>query len=100
VDSYQITEDKFKIQNNIIDFIKINNAKSLIINGYTDSDGSDKHNLELSNNRAISIKNLLIAGGLFIPIETNGFGKANPIAENDNKINKSKNRRVEIIIKK
>jgi len=100
VDSYQIAENKSKIQNNLIDFIKINEPKSLIINGFTDSDGSDEHNLELSKNRANSIKELLVSGGISLPIEINGFGKANPVSDNNNKINKSKNRRVEIVINK
>ena len=98
VDSYQIAVNKTKMQNNIIDFIKINNPKSLIINGYTDSDGSDDHNLELSKNRANSIKELLVSGGISLPIEINGLGKQNPIFPNTNKVNKSKNRRVEIMV--
>ena len=98
VDSYQIAVNKTKMQKNIIDFIKINNPKSLIINGYTDSDGSDDHNLELSKNRANSIKELLISGGISLPIEINGLGKQNPIFPNTNKVNKSKNRRVEIMV--
>ena len=98
VDSYQIAVNKTKMQKNIIDFIKINNPKSLIINGYTDSDGSDDHNLELSKNRANSIKELLVSGGISLPIEINGLGKQNPIFPNTNKVNKSKNRRVEIMV--
>ncbi len=99
VDSYQIAANKSKIQSNLVDFIKINNPKSLIINGYTDSDGNDAHNLELSKNRANAIKELLVAGGISMPIEINGFGKQSPIAPNTSKESKSKNRRVEIILK-
>ena len=81
----------------IIDFININNPQKLIIIGYTDSDGTDKHNLELSMNRALEIKSLLMDKNIKANIETIGKGKDNPIASNANVQGKSKNRRVEII---
>ena len=81
----------------IVDFINVNNPKKLTIIGYTDSDGTDKHNLELSMNRALEIKSLLMDKNIKANIETIGKGKDNPIASNTNVQGKSKNRRVEII---
>jgi outer membrane protein OmpA-like peptidoglycan-associated protein len=83
----------------LVDFIKINNPKSILIKGYTDSDGDDQLNLDLSKNRANSIKELLTNNGVSINIDIIGLGKSNPIAPNDTKENKSKNRRVEIFFK-
>jgi len=96
VDSYKLKLNNDYIEK-IIDFININNPQKLIIIGYTDSDGTDKHNLELSMNRALEIKSLLIDKNIKANIEAIGKGKDNPIAPNENAQGKSKNRRVEII---
>jgi len=67
--------------------------------GHTDADGSDVSNLDLSKRRAASVKNSLIKdfgidGSI---IETDGKGEIEPIAQNDNAVNKALNRRVEFI---
>ena len=87
----------FRSIDGIIDFININKPNKIIIIGYTDSDGTDSHNLELSLNRAKEVMTLLTNNNININIETFGKGKANPVATNTNSIGKSKNRRVEII---
>ena len=96
VDSYKLKLNNDYIEK-IVDFINVNNPKKLTIIGYTDSDGTDKHNLELSMNRALEIKSLLMDKNIKANIETIGKGKDNPIASNTNVQGKSKNRRVEII---
>jgi OmpA-OmpF porin, OOP family len=67
--------------------------------GYTDSDGADAANLDLSKRRAASVKAELIKsfnvkGDRLV---TEGMGEANPIAPNDTPSNKALNRRVEFI---
>jgi len=76
-----------------------NPSLKIKIVGHTDSDGNDAANLDLSKRRAISVKNELnktfnIDNNR---IETDGKGKTQPIAPNDNVVNKAKNRRVEFI---
>jgi OOP family OmpA-OmpF porin len=67
--------------------------------GHTDSDGADDLNLDLSKRRAESVKKELVTtyGIDASRLETEGKGESQPIAPNDNALNKSKNRRVEFI---
>lgn len=70
------------------------------ISGHADSNGDEKHNLELSENRAEAVKDFLVEdGGLKdISFTTVGYGETKPIASNDSESGRAKNRRVEIII--
>ena len=71
------------------------------IAGYTDSEGDDSHNLELSRRRAEAVKDYLLKKG--IPenrIVTKGYGKDNPIASNDTEDGRAENRRVEFTVLK
>jgi len=75
------------------------NLQHVVINGYTDSVGSDKYNLDLSDKRSKSVAKYLADKGvpknkLFVK----GMGKAKPIADNKSKEGRAKNRRVEIAI--
>jgi outer membrane protein OmpA-like peptidoglycan-associated protein len=74
------------------------NVKIKIV-GHTDSDGDDKSNLDLSKRRAASVKNVLVKDFSIdeTRIETDGKGESQPIAKNDNAVNKALNRRVEFI---
>jgi outer membrane protein OmpA-like peptidoglycan-associated protein len=67
--------------------------------GHTDSDGADAANLELSKNRAESVKHELTKTFSIDPsrIETDGMGESKPVAPNDSPVNKALNRRVEFI---
>jgi len=72
----------------------------LEIEGHTDSTGTDAYNQQLSQARAESVRNFLVEQG--IPSEripsTQGFGRTRPIAPNDTRANREKNRRVDIVI--
>lgn len=69
------------------------------INGHTSSEGTDKHNMKLSRDRAKAVQLFLVNLGINKSnLETNGFGSTNPIYPNSNIELRTKNRRVEIII--
>jgi len=69
------------------------------IYGYTDSTGSADYNLNLSNQRAASVKAYLSGKGLSASrFVTTGLGIADPIATNDTPEGRSQNRRVEFAI--
>ena len=69
------------------------------VEGHTDSVGSDAYNMDLSNRRAIAVKNLLVQRGIAeARIDTVGYGKTMPVATNDTEAGRQKNRRVEIKI--
>jgi len=76
---------------------KLNNKQSynLQITGYTDSKGSKEYNRLLSKGRANSVKNRLLELGVKAEkIEILPMGEDNPLAGNDTKENRAKNRRV------
>jgi outer membrane protein OmpA-like peptidoglycan-associated protein len=67
--------------------------------GYTDSSGSDEYNLNLSNQRAASVRSYLGGKGISTSrVVAKGMGEADPIADNATKDGMAKNRRVEFAI--
>lgn len=69
---------------------------SVEIGGHTDSDGSAKSNLKLSESRAESVKAWLVNKGIDASrISVKGYGEDKPIADNKTKEGKQKNRRIE-----
>ncbi len=77
----------------------------IIIEGHTDdipynSGGAIKDNWDLSVKRATSIVKLLTKNAEINPKQISAAGRSeyNPIAANDNKNNRAKNRRIEVII--
>jgi outer membrane protein OmpA-like peptidoglycan-associated protein len=67
----------------------------LTITGHTDSDGAEEYNQALSEKRAESVKTYLVKKGIGDnKIATIGKGETEPIAPNDTKEGKDKNRRV------
>lgn len=71
----------------------------LAVKGYTDITGSKEINEALSEKRAKSVKEQLVAAGLPEPvIAIHGMGPSNPIADNNSLDGRKQNRRVEIEI--
>jgi outer membrane protein OmpA-like peptidoglycan-associated protein len=69
--------------------------------GFTDAVGGDEYNLELSRSRAQSVKDALVALNptAGVTFDTEGLGKAQPVASNDTAAGRALNRRVEVFIK-
>ncbi|MCT7957615.1 OmpA family protein [Laspinema palackyanum] len=78
----------------------------VLINGHTDSKGTDEYNIDLSQKRAAAVKYYFVNNFQAEPtrIQTQGLGKSKPIAPNtnpdgsDNPQGREKNRRVEFTI--
>jgi OOP family OmpA-OmpF porin len=71
----------------------------VLIEGHTDSIGSEEYNLILSRKRAGSVRDKLVADGIEQGrITTVGYGKKYPVVSNDTEANRALNRRVEVII--
>jgi outer membrane protein OmpA-like peptidoglycan-associated protein len=69
------------------------------INGYTDNVGTDDYNNRLSERRARAVANSLSLHGVEkSAIKPSGFGKASPVAPNNDASGRAKNRRVEIFL--
>jgi OOP family OmpA-OmpF porin len=68
------------------------------VEGHTDSVGSDAYNMRLSERRAVSVRDYMIAEGIAADrITTRGLGKSHPVATNDTAEGRAENRRVEIL---
>ena len=68
---------------------------SFKIQGHTDSRGRESYNLTLSQQRAEKVKEYLISKGVDAnSLTSEGFGSAYPIADNNTKAGRIKNRRV------
>ena len=71
----------------------------ILVEGHTDATGGDDFNLQLSRDRANSVRTSLVAGGVEASrITAEGFGESRPVASNDNAAGRQQNRRVEIVI--
>ena len=73
--------------------------RNVLIEGHTDSSGSDSYNLELSQRRANAVEELLIIQGVDpTRILTRGYGEQYPVVANDSAAGRQQNRRVEVVI--
>ncbi len=88
--------------------IKANPGAKVAIEGHTDGKGADAYNQALSEQRAASVKQWLVANADAngANIATRGWGKTKPVAHNtkpdgsDDPEGRAKNRRVEIVVRK
>ncbi len=71
----------------------------IVLEGHTDSDGSEEHNLQLSRSRSTSVANYLqslkVKETRFTVM---GYGESQPVASNETVEGKQINRRVEVAI--
>jgi outer membrane protein OmpA-like peptidoglycan-associated protein len=79
--------------------------KAVLIEGHTDAKGTDSYNQGLSERRAVAVRIALVGGGLpQARLNVRGFGKARPVAPNqnpdgtDDPDGRQRNRRVEVVI--
>jgi outer membrane protein OmpA-like peptidoglycan-associated protein len=85
----------------VADVLLTTSERSIIVEGHTDSQGSDAHNLALSQRRADAVRNSLVQRGYQADlIQARGLGEGQPIASNSDANGRANNRRVEIIIER
>lgn len=72
---------------------------NILVEGHTDSTGSDRYNNTLSENRASSVSYQLKSQGVSQSrISTHGYGESQPVADNSTVSGRQQNRRVEVAI--
>jgi outer membrane protein OmpA-like peptidoglycan-associated protein/outer membrane murein-binding lipoprotein Lpp len=82
----------------VANFMQKNPDTKVIIEGHTDSRGSDEYNQELSKRRAQAVQEALASRGIDRSrVEAVGKGEALPVASNDTSAGRQQNRRVEIV---
>jgi outer membrane protein OmpA-like peptidoglycan-associated protein len=83
----------------LADVLKESPARKVVIEGHTDSTGSEETNSVLSQQRASSVQAALMERGVSgSQIATVGKGESAPIASNDTAAGRQSNRRVELIV--
>lgn len=84
--------------NRLATFLNANPQTKIIIEGHTDSRGSEEYNEALSERRARAVATELTSRGVSPDqFQTLGRGKAYPVASNDTPAGRQQNRRVEIV---
>ena len=97
VDSSAIRPDAEPALKQILAALTGRSKLKVVIEGHTDSDGSDKYNLDLSSRRAEAVVEWLIDKGVDAAnVTPAGKGEAEPVADNETSAGKASNRRVEV----
>jgi outer membrane protein OmpA-like peptidoglycan-associated protein len=85
--------------NKLVAFLNEYPDRTAVIQGYTDSVGSEDYNQGLSERRADSVKSYLARQGIgSMRLSASGKGQSDPVAGNDSASGRQQNRRVEVII--
>lgn len=83
----------------VAEVLQMQEDRSIVIEGHTDSQGSNSLNERLSEQRAQSVKDYLVSRGVDSSrVRTVGFGEDRPIATNRTAEGRAMNRRVEIVL--
>ena len=96
-DKSTIRPDAAPVLNEAVATLKAEGGIAVIVEGHTDSVGTDAYNQKLSHRRADAVRQYLVKHG--IPanrITTEGFGESRPVASNDTADGRAQNRRVEL----
>lgn len=83
----------------LADFVRQYPQRNVMIEGFTDSTGSESRNQELSDERAGAVRTALLGMGIGTErITSRGYGDAYPVAGNETAAGRQMNRRVEIVV--
>jgi outer membrane protein OmpA-like peptidoglycan-associated protein len=83
----------------LVTFLRAEPTRGVLVEGHTDSTGSEAHNLALSERRAQAVQRFLVDNGIEASrVIARGYGLSMPIAPNDTPAGRQLNRRVEIVI--
>ncbi|MFO0677506.1 MAG: OmpA family protein [Polyangiaceae bacterium] len=93
-----IKPESFVILDAVRDVLKDNPKIALEVQGHTDNTGNAQLNMKLSQSRAESVRNYLVAHGIDKSrLIAKGYGMTQPLVPNNSEGNKALNRRVQFI---
>ena len=99
VDSWELKSESLIELNRLADLLTENNNLVVEIGGYTDSTGTDEHNLVLSERRALSVVSYLKTRGITPErLKHKGYGNTSPVGDNITSEGRKINRRTEVKI--
>ena len=94
-------QETYEVLQAITDILKKYPESNFIIEGHTDSSGSDITNQRLSDDRANAVRDYLISNGIDpARLTAIGYGESRPKFSNKTKGGRDQNRRVEVKLKK
>lgn len=95
-----IKEESFELLDEVVAVMqKHPEIKKVMVEGHTDSVGSEKSNQKLSDARAASVMEYLTSHGVDTGrLASEGFGESKPVGDNETDEGKYANRRVEFVI--
>jgi outer membrane protein OmpA-like peptidoglycan-associated protein len=83
----------------VVDVLKRYPQTHVRVNAFTDSPGSEAHNLALTRVRATAVRDAFIQGGIDPDrIKCQGFGESRPVRSNATESGRQMNRRVTVVI--
>jgi outer membrane protein OmpA-like peptidoglycan-associated protein len=95
----ELTEGGVRAAEKLAEFLEEYPERNILIEGFTDSIGDEDYNQHLSEQRAGSVRDALVADGVDpARIRTIGYGEQFPMASNATDEGRQQNRRVEVII--
>ena len=98
--SAEINDLSFRELRKAMTFMRENPNTNAVVEGNTDSIGTDAYNMKLSERRAAAVKDVLVKSGIDASrLTTVGYGETRPVASNDTEEGRAKNRRVSIVVK-
>jgi outer membrane protein OmpA-like peptidoglycan-associated protein len=100
--SAQIESQYFELLAKIQQALRLLPDTTITVEGHTDSFGSDAANLLLSEQRAEAVRDYLLANMRDLKaedVQSLGFGEARPVANNETQEGRTKNRRIDLVIR-
>ncbi len=96
-DKAQVKDDSYGDIKNLADFMNQYPQTTTVVEGHTDSVGSDAYNQGLSERRANAVRDVLVNqyGVSGDRVNAVGYGEARPVADNSTDSGRAINRRVE-----
>ena len=97
-DSAELTPNAMTILDTVaVNLMNYPEKDDIEVRGHTSSEGSNAHNMKLSQRRSQSVVDYLAMKGVSNRLTARGFGENQPVADNSTEEGKSLNRRVELI---
>lgn len=96
-DKSRVREESYSDIKNLADFMQQYPQTTTVVEGHTDSVGTDQYNQRLSERRAEAVRNVLVNeyGVQGNRVNSVGYGESRPVADNSTEEGRQINRRVE-----
>ena len=100
IDSAALTDASRSTLGQVSSVIEEYEKTAVVVQGHTDSTGSEEHNQALSERRANSVRDYLVGSGVESKrLSATGFGESEPVADNATNEGRRLNRRVDVLLK-